>query len=72
MPIVTIQITKEGTTPAQKAALIKGVTDVLADVLNKPPAWTYVIIQEVELDDWGAGGLPTVEFRKQAAARSTG
>jgi 4-oxalocrotonate tautomerase len=67
MPIVTIQITKEGTTPEQKAALIKGVTDVLTDVLNKPPAWTYVIIQEVELDDWGAGGLPTVEFRKQAS-----
>ena len=72
MPIVTIQITKEGTTPEQKARLIKGVTDVLADVLNKPPAWTYVIIQEVELEDWGAGGLPTVEFRRKSAARSDG
>jgi 4-oxalocrotonate tautomerase len=70
MPIVTIQITKEGTTPEQKAALIKGVTDVLTDVLNKPPAWTYVIIQEVELEDWGAGGLPTVDFRRQAAAQA--
>jgi 4-oxalocrotonate tautomerase len=72
MPIVTIQITREGTTAEQKAALIKGVTGVLADVLNKPPSWTYVIIQEVELDDWGAGGLPTVEFRRQAAAKSSG
>jgi hypothetical protein len=27
MPIVTIQITREGTTPEQKAALIKGATD---------------------------------------------
>jgi 4-oxalocrotonate tautomerase len=35
MPIVTIQITREGTTPEQKAALIKGATDLLADVLNK-------------------------------------
>nr|WP_216821125.1 tautomerase family protein [Singulisphaera sp. GP187] len=26
MPIVTIQITREGTTPEQKAALIKGAT----------------------------------------------
>jgi hypothetical protein len=38
MPIVTIQITREGTTPGQKAALIKGATELLANVLNKPPA----------------------------------
>jgi 4-oxalocrotonate tautomerase family enzyme len=48
MPIVTIQITREGTTPEQKAALIKGATDLLADVLNKPPGLTFVVIQEVE------------------------
>jgi 4-oxalocrotonate tautomerase len=46
------------------------VTDVLADVLNKPPAWTYVIIQEVELEVWGAGGLPTMEWHKQTADKS--
>ena len=28
MPIVTIQITREGTTPERKAALIKGATDL--------------------------------------------
>src|SRR5262249_37731511 len=37
MPIVTIQITREGTTPEQKAALIKGATELLVNVLNKPP-----------------------------------
>ena len=37
MPIVTIQITREGTTPGQKAALVKGATDLLRDVLDKPP-----------------------------------
>ena len=36
MPIVTIQVTREGVTPEQKAALIKGATDLLVDVLNKP------------------------------------
>jgi 4-oxalocrotonate tautomerase len=51
MPIVTIQITREGATPEQKAAIIKGATDLLSDVLNKPPAWTFVVIQEVELED---------------------
>ena len=36
MPIVTIQSTREATTPEQKAALIKGATDLPAGVLNKP------------------------------------
>ena len=65
MPIVTIQITREGTTPGQKAALIKGATDLLQDVLGKPPALTFVVIQEVELEDWGVGGLPVAEYRRQ-------
>ena len=56
MPIVTIQITREGTTPEQKAALIKGATDLLVNVLNKPPGLTFVLIQEVEMEDWGVGG----------------
>lgn len=72
MPIVTIQITREGTTPEQKAALIKGATDLLVEVLNKPPALTFVVIQEVELEDWGVGGLPVAEYRRQTAARSSG
>ena len=72
MPIVTIQVTREGVTDEQKAALIKGATDLLVEVLNKPPALTFVIIQEVELENWGAGGLPTPEFRKQMAEKSSG
>ena len=72
MPILTIQITREGTTPEQKAALIKGATELLSDVLNKPPGLTFVVIQEVELDDWGVGGLPVAEYRRRAAASSSG
>ena len=70
MPIVTIQITREGTTPEQKAALIKGATDLLVDVLNKPPGLTFVVIQEVEMEDWGVGGLPVEEYRRQTVAKS--
>jgi 4-oxalocrotonate tautomerase len=71
MPIVNIQITREGVTLEQKAALIKGATDLLAEVLNKPPASTFVLIQEVDLQDWGVGGLPVLEYRRQTAADST-
>ena len=75
MPIVTIQTTREGTTPgtnsvtpAEKAALIKGATELLRNVLNKPPESTFVIIDEVDTDDWGWGGLPALDYRKTLAA----
>jgi 4-oxalocrotonate tautomerase len=68
MPYVNIKITREGgTTPAQKAELIKGTTDLLQRVLDKDPATTFVVINEVEMEDWGVGGLPVEEYRKQAA-----
>ncbi|MEM9067210.1 MAG: 4-oxalocrotonate tautomerase family protein [Myxococcota bacterium] len=65
MPYVNIRVTREGVTKAQKKALIRGVTDLLVDVLGKDPATTFVVIDEVELDDWGVGGLPVTEYRQQ-------
>lgn len=64
MPYVNIKVTREGVTAAQKASLIKGVTDLLVDVLDKSPATTFVVIDEVELQDWGIGGLPVEEYRR--------
>ena len=64
MPYVKVEITKEGATDAQKAAVIKGITDVLKDVLDKDPATTFVVIDEVALQNWGIGGLPVTEYRK--------
>jgi len=67
MPYVNIKITREGATPGQKAALIKGATDLLVSVLGKNPATTVVVIDEVEMPDWGIGGLPVAEFRRRAS-----
>ena len=70
MPYVNIKITKEGgpdgagPTPEEKADLIKGTSELLKQVLNKDPATTFVVIDEVALEDWGIGGLPVEEFRK--------
>jgi 4-oxalocrotonate tautomerase len=36
-------------------------------VLNKSPATTFVVIDEVEMEDWGVGGLPVEEFRIRAS-----
>ena len=77
MPIVTIQVTREGTKPGafsvsaqEKAELIKGTSELLRDVLNKPLESTFVIIEEVDTDNWGWGGLPALEFRRQRAKKS--
>ncbi|GAA5074011.1 tautomerase family protein [Lysobacter panacisoli] len=76
MPIVNIQITREGTAPGrdaptdeEKAALIKGVSEVLLNVLNKPLDSTFVVIEEVPLENWGWGGLPVPELRRRLAAK---
>ncbi|HYD58820.1 MAG TPA: 4-oxalocrotonate tautomerase family protein [Noviherbaspirillum sp.] len=63
MPYVNIQITREGATPEQKAELIKGATELLVRVLNKNPATTFVIIDEVDTDNWGIAGQ-TVTVRR--------
>jgi len=65
MPYVNIKVTREGVTPAQKSALIKGATDLLQDVLNKNPNSTFVVIDEVDLEDWGIGGVPVEEYRRR-------
>lgn len=65
MPYVNIKITKEGATPEKKAELIKGVTQLLVDVLNKNPNTTVVVIDEVDTDNWGIGG-ESVTVRRAA------
>jgi 4-oxalocrotonate tautomerase len=65
MPYVNIKITKEGASPEQKAALIEGVTILLADVLGKNPATTVVVIDEVDTDNWGIGGESVTARRKK-------
>ncbi len=65
MPYVNIRITKEGATAEEKAALIKGATDLLHEVLGKNPATTVVVIDEVDTDNWGIGGETITKRRKR-------
>jgi 4-oxalocrotonate tautomerase len=57
---------------AEKAALIKGASELLRDVLNKPLDATFVVIEEVDTENWGWGGLPVPEYRRQRAAAAKG
>lgn len=64
MPYVNIKITKEGTTAEQKAVLIREVTRLLEEILGKNPQTTFVIIEEVDTDNWGIAG-ETVTVRRR-------
>lgn len=64
MPYVNVRIAKTGATADQKAKVIKGITDLLFEVLGKPKPSTYVVIDEVELDNWGVGGETLTNIRK--------
>ena len=66
MPYININTTDENVTSEQKQALIKGTTQLMVDVLNKNPATTFVVIDEVNLDNWGIGYDQVTQLREKA------
>ncbi|BAD63126.1 tautomerase [Shouchella clausii KSM-K16] len=66
MPYVNIKVTKEngGLTKEEKLTLIKGVTNLLAETLNKNPASTVVVIDEIDMDNYGLGAEQISDRRK--------
>ena len=67
MPYVNIKITRENGVPTkeQKEQLIEGTTRLIADVLGKNPKTTFVIIEELETDNWGIAGESITNRRKR-------
>lgn len=67
MPYVNVKVTGGSAAPTaeQKAEIIRGVTDLLVCVLNKNPATVFVVIDEVDMDNWGIGGESVTERRKK-------
>lgn len=65
MPYVKIEVTREGVTREQKQILIAGVTKLITETLDKDPKLTHVVIQEIELDDWGYAGEQVSVLREK-------
>ena len=68
MPYVNIKVTggSEAPNAEQKAELIHGVTELLSRVLNKNPETTVVVIDEIDMDNWGIGGKSVTVRRAEA------
>jgi 4-oxalocrotonate tautomerase len=67
MPYVNIKVTDEGVTREQKEVLIAATTQLLKEVLNKNPASTFVVVEEVPTDNWGVGGELVTDIRARAS-----
>jgi 4-oxalocrotonate tautomerase len=63
---VNVKITKDGTTREQKAQIVAEITDTLVRVLGKKPEHTHIVIEEIELENWGFGGILTDEYREKS------
>ncbi|WP_163532898.1 tautomerase family protein [Helicobacter suis] len=68
MPLVNIKVAKEATplNAKEKKALIEGATDLLVNILGKPKARTFVIVEEIDPDSYGFGGESITEVRKKS------
>ncbi|ASM39149.1 MAG: 4-oxalocrotonate tautomerase family protein [Campylobacter sputorum] len=66
MPYINIKVTKENGEPTkdQKELLIKGVTNLVSEILDRNKASTVVIIDEIDTDNYGLGGKSISEIRK--------
>ncbi len=61
MPYIHIQVTPQNVTPDQKRRLIAGATELMVQVLDKDPATTFVLIEELAPENWGVGGVAVAD-----------
>jgi 4-oxalocrotonate tautomerase family enzyme len=61
MPYVNVQITK-GATREQKATIVREIAETLVRTLGKKPEHIHIVIQNVEREDWGYGGVLSDEL----------
>lgn len=70
MPYIRIEVTREAVTLDQKKQLIAEATEMMVRVLDKDPATTFVVIDEVDTDNWGVAGRTVTELRRQQKGES--
>tara|TARA_R110002124_G_C8601598_1_gene484385 strand:+ start:145 stop:366 length:222 start_codon:yes stop_codon:yes gene_type:complete len=65
LPYVKVEIAKGIANVEQKRAVIKGMTEVLVKELGRNPEYIFVVIDEVDTDNWGRKGMSLTELWQQ-------
>ena len=71
MPIVHVNMV-EGRSEEQIAAMIRGVSQAIADSLDAPIEAVRVVVNELAEHQYGVGGQPWPEVRAARAAATQG
>ena len=66
MPYLKVEIAKGIASIEQKKAVIRGMTDVLVKELGRNPEYIFVVIDEVDTDNWGRKGVSLTELWQQS------
>lgn len=66
MPYVKVEIAKGIASVAQKRAVIRGMTEVLVKELGRNPEYIFVVIDEIDTDNWGRKGQSLTELWQAA------
>jgi 4-oxalocrotonate tautomerase len=69
MPYVKVEIAKGIANVEQKRAVIRRITEVLVEEFGRNPEYTFVVIDEVDTDNWGRGGLSLTEQWARTSAK---
>lgn len=64
MPYINLQVLK-GMSRQQKDQIVKQVTETLVAVLDKKPEHIHIVIQEIDEENWGFGGMLTDDYREK-------
>ncbi|WP_096020970.1 2-hydroxymuconate tautomerase family protein [Campylobacter lanienae] len=66
MPYINIKVTKENGEPTaeQKAQLIEGVTELVSQILGRNRSSTIVVIDEIDMENYGLGAKSIKSIRE--------
>ncbi len=65
MPYVKVEIAKGIATVDQKRAVIRRMTEVLVEELGRNPEYVFVVIDEIDTDNWGRKGVTLTDLWQQ-------
>lgn len=65
MPYVKVEIAKGIASVDQKRAVIRRMTEVLVEELGRNPEYVFVVIDEIDTDNWGRKGLSLTDLWQQ-------
>ena len=67
MPYVNLKIVKNQITEEQKRAVVKGITDLIVNIMGRDRSLTIITIDELDASQWAIGGVLLDTLKKNDA-----